>query len=321
MKRWLIFGLGLRRTRDRLWGDYPKMSLRMRLFFLSPLRFLVLLGFTLWGSVSAKVEGQQEAAPNVEKVAEKVDNPAKQRRLRRMRHSIVKEYGKNWPSGTDPLLQAALLNIPDIVRRYIANEADLDASTNPSGLTALALAVYKGNYEIAALLVNNGAKVDIQTNDGYPFLSAMVEENKLGAVQWLLKTHAQTELNDAEGFTPLLVAIQSGEIPMVRALIQGGADINYPGGVNFPPLIAAVSRGNLALTRELLTMGAKVNAQTDEGATALHYAVGNDFTAVVDLLLEHCANPKLEDKTGRSPISHARQRGDTQLVKRLRGGC
>ena len=82
MKRWLIFGLGLRRTRDRLWGDYPKMSLRMRLFFLSPLRFLVLLGFTLWGSVSAKVEGQQEAAPNVEKVAEKVDSPAKQRRFR-----------------------------------------------------------------------------------------------------------------------------------------------------------------------------------------------------------------------------------------------
>ena len=61
-----------------------------------------------------------------------------------------------------------------------------------------------------------------------------------------------------------------------------------------------------------------VNARDDTGSTALHYAVLNRYTEVVDALLSHeniWIRPR--NKADKSPIDLARDLGDEKMVKLL----
>jgi ankyrin repeat protein len=103
----------------------------------------------------------------------------------------------------------------------------------------------------------------------------------------------------------------------VRLLARAGYDVNFPraisgDGLELTPLAAVVAEGRyqgresqLNVIRELLAHGAKVNAQDTDGCTPLHYAVINMDAAMVELLLEAGADPKIADKGGDTPLALA----------------
>ncbi|QQB37261.1 ankyrin repeat domain-containing protein [Achromobacter deleyi] len=174
-------------------------------------------------------------------------------------------------------------------------------------------------------------------------------------VQALLAEGAPREARDADGNTPLLRATLANAEAAATALIEAGADVNaknamqdsaylYAGarghngilartlrhGADLrstnryggTALIPACERGLIETVRMLLAAGVDPNHVNRLGWTGLLEAIilsdgGPDHQAVVALLIAGGADVNLADGDGRSPLWHARQRGQAATTQLL----
>lgn len=86
-----------------------------------------------------------------------------------------------------------------------------------------------------------------------------------------------------------------------------------------PPLHLSASKGNVSMTRLLLERGANTAIQDSMGQTALHLAVEQGQTKVVQLLLT-CAGKEtvnVRDSIGRTALFKAVESGHSDIVRAL----
>lgn len=86
-------------------------------------------------------------------------------------------YGENYDqvAGTNSLMSAAAANDIDGVRFFSKGGASLINQRNIGGATALHIASREGNFDIAELLIANGADVNIADNEGWtPLMRASI---------------------------------------------------------------------------------------------------------------------------------------------------
>lgn len=96
--------------------------------------------------------------------------------------------------------------------------------------------------------------------------------------------------NDGSGKTPLACAVSCGKVIAVRYLLHKGADINKQDVMGFAPLHYTAKKGYDGLARLLLSRGANVDLDSSEG-TPLHVAAAHGNSVVMQILLEHHADP------------------------------
>jgi len=156
--------------------------------------------------------------------------------------------GKSDP-GAD-LIQAAGKGDTASLKALIAKRADVNAR-NPSGYTALMVAIDGGHAETVRALLDSGADANAKTNDGY---------------------------------SPLMHAADRGDLGIATALLDKGADVNARNGYGDSELGWATSRGRIDMVRLLLDRGADANAKNTEGETALDRAKAGGDAAAVRLL-------------------------------------
>lgn len=96
------------------------------------------------------------------------------------------------------------------------------------GFTPLGLACYFGQYEIARYLILKGADVNLPSNNGfhvYPIHSAVAGNyNDIAAL--LVEAGANINVKQQAGATPLHSAAQNGNIDMLILLLEAGAEVN-----------------------------------------------------------------------------------------------
>jgi uncharacterized protein len=83
-------------------------------------------------------------------------------------------------------------------------------------------------------------------------------------------------------------------------------------------LIEAVKSGNKESVRELIEAGAQVNQQDKQGWAPLNWAAGKGDLEIVELLLQHDADPFLVGRDLRTPQMIALAAGRSEVVKALR---
>jgi serine/threonine-protein phosphatase 6 regulatory ankyrin repeat subunit B len=216
-----------------------------------------------------------------------------------------------------PLYYAAMVGNLDIVRVLLAAKPDLDWRDPMFGTTALmqAIAPFRGSYlpqqlpfprgrwEVAQLLVEAGANVNVMSKTGVTALMLVAELNSprsLAMVQVLLAAHADVNgggiavqrglspLSDGGnyargGYTALGLAASTGSAEVVQALLDANAqraahpslavNAKQPGGNT--PLAIASTKGRADVVRLLLAARADVTAVNDDGKTALMLAENN----------------------------------------------
>lgn len=124
----------------------------------------------------------------------------------------------------------------------------------PRGTTPLMLACGSGSLDLVKLLVDKGADVEAKNIDGISAVGRAVCENNIDVVRYLLKRcRASPDSRDHEGATPFIMACVKGYVEAARALAEAGAN---------------------------------VLATTSRGCSALHGAVENDQTTVIEFLLQ-----------------------------------
>ncbi|KAH8668381.1 ankyrin repeat-containing domain protein [Xylariales sp. PMI_506] len=126
--------------------------------------------------------------------------------------------------------------------------------------SALQIAIQKRDVSMAGLLLERGADIDRQDQNGGTALHLAAELGCEDVVEMLLHRSANPNKADFMGRTPLFSAVQSGNENVVKLLIDHSADVNMRDSLGEVALHLAVETGSEAITLLLLSNGANINA-------------------------------------------------------------
>ena len=174
-------------------------------------------------------------------------------------------------------------------------EINVDA---PSGATPMEFACIAGRIEIVEYLLAHGASA----TRGWSPIYWAASNGYADIVALLLKNGAPVDLTAREIGTPLIGAISGGFVEVARLLVKQGADVNRLLDQRDTPLIQAVRLGKPETIKFLLESGAKPNLATTDGHTPLMHAVLSGQAAAAALLLENGADAQLKNPQGQTAM-------------------
>jgi len=180
----------------------------------------------------------------------------------------------------------------------------------------LANAIIAGDAEAVERLLSTGARVDAEVRGATP-LQAASFYNQIDLAELLVLRGANVNaVCRSEGRTPLAIAAIKGYTNIAQLLIDKGATVNPMGGDGtLTPLMSAAGKGHADIVELLIANGGDVNANTI--TTPLHYAADGGYTGIAELLIGKGANVNAVDPAGFTPLSVARESGQTDMVHLL----
>lgn len=127
--------------------------------------------------------------------------------------------------GMTPLMSAALGGHVGIVKQLLSKKVKLETK-NPQGDTALAVALSNDKFEVAKLLINSGANVDITVaGDEGDSLLMRAASNDLKTTELILKKKKSlVNKTNKLGETALIQSTRFGQLDIVKLLLKNGAD-------------------------------------------------------------------------------------------------
>jgi uncharacterized protein len=245
--------------------------------------------------------------------------------------------------GETALMWAVRENRPDSVKLLLARGAETDVRTRIGQAPARRPPNAGGGSHGAGIVRSGWPDRGFQdaTPGGLTALLYASRDGRSEVARMLLDAKAQLNLAEANGVTPLALAILNNHIDLARFLIDRGADVNAHDFWGRTPLWEAVELRDLevnktddngvdrpaalALIQELIQRGANVNARTAEvppirrwimpigdlswvdftGQTPfLRAALSGDVT-VMRLLLDHGSDPNIPAFSGTTALMAA----------------
>ena len=195
---------------------------------------------------------------------------------------------------------------------------------SPSAIDERLLAAAEaGDLDGIARALADGADPDALDTAGTPAVMVATIARRTDALRALLEAGADVNAQDATLDNPFLYAGREGLLDILRMANEAEADptiTNRFGGV---ALIPASERGHVEVVRYLLNeTDIDVDHVNRLGWTALLEAIllsdgGPRHQEIVEMLLENGADPDLADGDGVRPLTHARTRGQTEIVALL----
>lgn len=176
------------------------------------------------------------------------------------------------PGGKTPLIVAAKIGAPDLVRLLLRLGADVNAATETGG-TPLMFAAIRGNLETVEALIDRGADVNAVAHFNWTALMVAAAKGHDGVINVLLDHGANANVQDTYGWTPLMRAAYENRAGAVRAFLKNRKTrLDAADETGSTALHHAAAQGHVEIARLLLESGASVNARNREGLTPLEMA-------------------------------------------------
>lgn len=193
--------------------------------------------------------------------------------------------------GTTPLHSAVARADEEIVRMILEYGADVNAQ-NSYGTTALHRAAERADKEIVRVILEHGADINIQDRNGETALCRAAGFERY-ETQILLADEVDLDDRARNGVFVSYGATDGRSENVVQTLLEHGADANIPTKEGHTPLLWAAATGRMQIVQLLLDHKADPNAILRYRIfvrQALQAAVIGRHEEVVRLLLEHNAN-------------------------------
>jgi len=182
-------------------------------------------------------------------------------------------------------------------------------------------AAKRGDTERIETLLGRGMDVNQRNHNGGTSIMYAALGGDPEAVSLLLRHHADVNAAAQNGWTALMIASVKGHVEVAETLLRHGADPNKADVYSWTPLMRAVNEGERQIVKLLLEQGeARVNQAGENGITALHLAALKASADLVELLLAHGADPRIEDYSGRTALEFAKKNNNLKLKRWPTGG-
>lgn len=173
--------------------------------------------------------------------------------------------------------------------------------------------------ELERFLIEQGADLDMRTNERYTLLQFSAEYGFEDSVALLLENGADVNSRtDVARWTSLHFACLNAHLGVVRMLCEHGADIDALEGMNRTPLHLAAMSGDVSVVSELVRRGADTSLQDWDGNTPLHHAVTAGKGGMLQQLVRVASTDlDLDNALGRTPFQTAMDLGRPKIAKLL----
>ena len=172
------------------------------------------------------------------------------------------------------------------VRELLAAGVPPDKYKDSEDDTALADAAYRGRDSIVSILIQHGAYIDRQNEDGWTALHKAVYHEHNDVTRTLIVAGADLNRQDNDGETALHKAAEEEENELTTTLIEAGADLNIQDKNGDTALHCAVWNGRNETTTTLIKAGADINIQNKEGVTPIQKAVERGHHKITSTLIK-----------------------------------
>jgi len=175
-------------------------------------------------------------------------------------------------------------------------------------------------------LLTAGASLSARDARGRTALLAATHANQVAVARLLLDAGADVNLQDDIQDSAFLYAGAEGRLEILRLMLRPGAksppDFSVRNRYGGNALIPACHHGHVETVRELLKTKIDVDHVNSLGWTALLETVilGDGsvrYVEITRLLLAQRANATIVDRSGVTPLAHARSRGHVEIARLL----
>lgn len=184
-------------------------------------------------------------------------------------------------------------------------------------------AAHRGDLAALRKLIAGGADVNARDSRGRTPLHVATFARQRGAIAVLADARADLGQLDNDRYDAVTIAAVADDEETLRVLLELGASAKrvtsrYDGTA----LIAAAHLGHAGVVRQLIQAGAPLDHVNDLHWTAVIEAVvlgdgGARHQATLRALLDAGASVALTDRSGRTPLELARQRGYSEMAALL----
>jgi len=147
------------------------------------------------------------------------------------------------------------------------------------------------------LLIDKGAKLDIQDNDGSSALIVAAAKGNAVAARMLIDKGAKLDIQGKYGATALIFAVFELNTDIAQLLIDKGAKLDIQDNDGSSALIVAVAKGNAVAARMLIDKGAKLDIRSKNGSIALEIAVSHNQYTIAEMIRAEIAGGRPSSKT------------------------
>lgn len=143
------------------------------------------------------------------------------------------------------IFEASSLGDLEKIKSILQQDSKLINTYSDDGFTALGLACFFGNYNVITFLLSKNADPNIASNNAFkvaPLHSACAISN-FEIAKLLIQNGADVNARQQQGVTPLHSAAHNGQNELVHFLIQNGADCNAQTDSGKTALDMAIEKG------------------------------------------------------------------------------
>ena len=189
--------------------------------------------------------------------------------------------------------------------------------------TGLLAAAARGDVVEIKALVARGQTPDVRDSHGRTPLHVAAYGGHHEAMRVLVAASANPNALENDRYDIVTIAAVADDVPTLRvALALGGSAKNVTSRYDGTALIAAAHLGHAEVVRTLIKAGAPLDHVNNLGWTAVIESIvlgdgGPRHTETLRALVEAGANVNLAERTGQTPLTLARARGYTAMVRML----
>jgi len=197
------------------------------------------------------------------------------------------------------------------------------SSAERSGYTGLLAAAARGDTAQIERLISSGERTDVRDGQGRTPLHVATFRGHHEAMRALAAAGANPNALENDRYDIVTIAAVADDVPTLRvALALGGSAKNVTSRYDGTALIAAAHLGHAEAVRTLIKAGAPLDHVNNLGWTAVIESIvlgdgGPRHTETLRALVEAGANVNLAERTGQTPLTLARARGYTAMVRML----